>query len=67
MSGHSASNEVFGTKVLTIAIIVGSVFLLLAMLASPAPKANAEQIAQVQQPAAVETVVVTATAPAHAS
>lgn len=60
MSGHSTNNEVFGTKALTLAIIIGSVFLLLAMLAAPAPKATAEQVAQVQP--AVETVVVTANA-----
>lgn len=49
------SNEVFGTKALTIIVIAGSLFLLLAMLGSPAPQASATQ-PQAQQ-TAQETVV----------
>ena len=67
MYSHSTSNEVFGSKALTFAIIIGSVLLLLAVLAAPAPQAQAttEQMAKAQL--AYETVVVTASTQGQAS
>ena len=67
MSEHSISSETFGSKALTFAIIIGSALLLLAVLAAPAPQAQAttEQMAQTQP--AYETVVVTANTQDQAS
>ncbi len=67
MYSHSTSNEVFGSKMLTFAIIIGSALLLLAVLGAPAPQAQAttEQMAKAQP--AYETVVVTAPAQDKAS
>ncbi len=50
MSEYSLSSEVFGSKALTFATVIGSALLLMAILAAPAPQATAQNT--VQQPAA---------------
>jgi hypothetical protein len=62
-SSDTVSGDAVST-VLTITVIVGSVLLLLAVMAGPAPVRADMRAAQVAKPA-IEEVVVTATRPKH--
>jgi hypothetical protein len=64
-SVDNSSSESVGT-VLTVTVIVGSVLLLLAAMAGPAPVKADMGVAQVAKPA-MEQVVITATRPKHVS
>jgi hypothetical protein len=64
-SVDNSSSESVGTA-LTVTVIVGSVLLLLAAMAGPAPVLADTGVAQVAKPA-IEQVVVTATRPGHVS
>jgi hypothetical protein len=59
---NSSSDSV--STVLTVTVIIGSVLLLLAVMAGPAPVRADTGTAQVSKPA-MEQVVVTATRPKH--
>jgi hypothetical protein len=61
---NSSSDSV--STVLTVTVIVGSVLLLLAAMAGPAPVRADTGVAQIAKPA-IEQVVVTATRPSHVS
>jgi hypothetical protein len=62
-SADNSSSDTVST-VLTVTVIVGSVLLLLAVMAGPAPVRADTGVAQVAKPA-IEQVVVTATRPKH--
>ena len=62
----NVSGDSVSTNVLTVAVIVGSVLLLLAAMAGLSPARNDTGAAQVAKPA-VEQVIVTATRPKHVS
>jgi hypothetical protein len=64
-SGNNSSGDSIGTNVLTVTVIVGSVLLLLAALAGPAP-VRAEPAAQAAKPA-IEHVVVSTAHAGHVS
>jgi hypothetical protein len=65
-SVDNSSGDSVGTNVLTITVIIGSVLLLLAALAGPAPVQADANVAQVAKPA-IEQVVVIAARHGHVS
>jgi hypothetical protein len=62
-NANNSSGDSVSTA-LTVTVIVGSVLLLLAVMAGPAPVRTDTNAAQVAKPA-IEQVVVTATRPKH--
>jgi hypothetical protein len=64
-SADNSSSDTVST-VLTVTVIVGSVLLLLAVMAGPAPVRADTGVAQIATPA-IEQVVVTAARPKHVS
>jgi hypothetical protein len=61
----TSSGDLIGNA-LTVTVIAGSVLLLLAAMAGPAPQRADTGVAQIAKPA-IEQIVVTATRPKHVS